>query len=325
MGNLLRLLSREDPPKYDVFVDFESAQPTESERETFDVVYNILQHSRGILQELSSYRGAGNEIREAIANPSNEELQEKAWNAVLPLVAKLREFYDFSQKLASDVVPRILSELCSKSMTPTKHLETQQALVKQFAELLDFVLAFDELKMTNPAIQNDFSYYRRIVNRFRISNQEYCDNNLNVSNELANMMSLFYAHATPMLKVLSDATTQFVSNNKDLPVENTTETLQTMANVCQRMVENTEFCSRFNREDTILFVLRVMVGVIILYDHVHPIGAFAKSSHIDMKACIKVLKDQQPCDVESLLNALRYTTRHLNEETTPKHIKHLLI
>lgn len=75
-----------------------------------------------------------------------------------------------------------------------------------------------------------------------------------------------------------------------------------------------------------------MVGVIILYDYVHPVGAFAKSSKIDvstatavaplasqlhiqnsnnclssqqMKGCIKVLKDQPPNSVEGLLNALR--------------------
>lgn len=42
------------------------------------------------------------------------------------------------------------------------------------------------------------------------------------------------------------------------------------------------FLQRFKNEDTILFVLRVMVGVIILYDHVHPVGAFAKNSHVDV-------------------------------------------
>lgn len=31
-----------------------------------------------------------------------------------------------------------------------------------------------------------------------------------------------------------------------------------------------------------LFCLRVMVGVIILYDYVHPAGAFVKSSKIDV-------------------------------------------
>jgi hypothetical protein len=126
-------------------------------------------------------------------------------------------------------------------MTPREHLETQQALVKQLAEILDFVLKFDDLKMTNPSIQNDFSYYRRTVSRLRIANQEnsiFTENNVSISNEVANKMSLFYANATPMLKVLSDATSEFVKQNKQLPIENTTETLGTMAKVCQRMIEN---------------------------------------------------------------------------------------
>lgn len=55
--------------------------------------------------------------------------------------------------------------------------------------------------------------------------------------ELANRMSLFYAHATPMLKVLSEATSQFVADNQQ-DLENTTETLGTMAKVCLRMLEN---------------------------------------------------------------------------------------
>ena len=85
-----------------------------------------------------------------------------------------------------------------------------------------------------------------------------------------------------------------------------------------------DFCSRFTNEGTVLFVLRVMVGVIILYDHVHPIGAFAKTTQIDVRGSIKVLKEQPPNVVEGLLNALRYTTRHLNDNTTPKNIKSLL-
>ena len=46
-----------------------------------------------------------------------------------------------------------------------------------------------------------------------------------------------------------------------------------------------EYCSRFQNEETKLFCLRVMVGVIILYDHVHPVGAFAKTSGIDVSKC----------------------------------------
>ncbi len=44
-----------------------------------------------------------------------------------------------------------------------ERLDAHQALVKQFAKILDFVLKFDEAKMTTPAVQNDFSYYRRTI------------------------------------------------------------------------------------------------------------------------------------------------------------------
>lgn len=67
-----------------------------------------------------------------------------------------------------------------------------------------------------------------------------------------------------------------------------------------------------------------MVGVIILYDHVDDNGAFAKTTQIDVRGSIKVLKEQPPTVVEGLMNALRYTTRHLNDDSTPKNIKSLL-
>ncbi|XP_054101161.1 CYFIP-related Rac1 interactor A isoform X3 [Callithrix jacchus] len=177
--------------------------------------------------------------------------------------------------------------------------------------------------MRNPAIQNDFSYYRRTISRNRINNM-HLDIENEVNNEMANRMSLFYAEATPMLKTLSNATMHFVSENKTLPIENTTDCLSTMTSVCKVMLETPEYKSRFTSEETLMFCMRVMVGVIILYDHVHPVGAFCKTSKIDMKGCIKVLKEQAPDSVEGLLNALRFTTKHLNDESTSKQIRAML-
>ncbi|XP_009957465.1 PREDICTED: protein FAM49A-like, partial [Leptosomus discolor] len=179
----------------------------------------------------------------------------------------------------------LLEALTSPPYAPTQHLEREQALAKQFAEILHFTLSFDELKMTNPAIQNDFSYYRRTISRNRINNLQL-DAESEVNNEMANRMSLFYAEATPMLKTLSNATTKFVSENKTLPIEDTTDCLSTMACVCRGMLTQPlsrcrEYRSRFTNTETLLFCMRVMVGVIILYDHVHPVGAFAKTSKID--------------------------------------------
>jgi len=328
MGNLLRILLNSDQPSSpksseNLFVDFENVQPTEPEQEVWDLCKSVLDAAAEIILDLQRYKGATEEIRMAISNPNVQELQDKAWQAVTPLVSKLKVFFEFSVQLES-VIPSLLFKLCSEDLSPRQHLEQQQALFKQFAEILDFVLKFDDLKMTTPAIQNDFSYYRRTMNRRRMSNEdEVQEGEEAVSNELANRMSLFYAQATPMLKALSDITDKFVTQHKDLPVEQTTDCLGMMAKICRLMIENPDYRSRM-QENTQLFCLRVMVGVIILYDHVHPVGAFAKTSGIEMKDCIKILKEQENTNVESLLNALRYTTKHLQDESTPKNIKSLL-
>jgi len=322
MGNLLRLLTGSAGQSEDEFLDFENAQPTAEEKDVWEVVNTVLENSSRVLKDLKGYQGASDEIREAIGNPRNEDLQEVAWKVVLPLVDKLKQFYEFSIELES-VVPQLLYSLCGGDGVESQ-LAKKQALAKQFAEILHFTLQFDDLKMTNPTIQNDFSYYRRTLSRKRMATDDYSnDDQAQVSTEMANRMSLFYAYPTPLLKTLSEATTKFVSENKNLPLENTTEMLSTLCNLCRLMVENKEISQRFENEETQLFVLSVMVGVIILYDHVHPVGAFAKGSAIDMKASIKVLKEQHD-GADGLFNALRYTTKHLNDETTPKQIRMLL-
>ncbi|RXM96080.1 Protein FAM49A [Acipenser ruthenus] len=262
------------------------AQPTEAETAVWNQVNAVLEVAHGILAELQSYNGAGQEIREAIQNPCDLQLQEQAWNAVCPLVAKLKRFYEFSLRL-ENALRSLLEALTSPPYAPMQHLEREQALAKQFAEILHFTLSFDELKMTNPAIQNDFSYYRRTLSRNRLNNLQHDAEN-EVNNEMANRMSLFYAEATPMLKTLSNATTKFVSENKTLPIEDTTDCLSTMACVCRVMLETPEYRCRFTNTDTMLFCMRVMVGVIILYDHVHPVGAFAKTSKIDVRAPVSL-------------------------------------
>uniref|UniRef100_G1SU04 CYFIP related Rac1 interactor A n=1 Tax=Oryctolagus cuniculus TaxID=9986 RepID=G1SU04_RABIT len=297
MGNLLKVLTREIENYPHFFLDFENAQPTEGEREIWNQISAVLQDSESILADLQAYKGAGPEIRDAIQNPNDIQLQEKAWNAVCPLVVRLKRFYEFSIRLEK-ALQSLLESLTCPPYTPTQHLEREQALAKEFAEILHFTLRFDELKMRNPAIQNDFSYYRRTISRNRINNM-HLDIENEVNNEMANRMSLFYAEATPMLKTLSNATMHFVSENKTLPIENTTDCLSTMTSVCKVMLETPESCV-FTSEETLMFCMRVMKG------------------------CIKVLKEQAPDSVEGLLNALRFTTKHLNDESTSKQIRAML-
>jgi hypothetical protein len=131
-----------------------------------------------------------------------------AWKAVCPSVILLKKFYEFALELETALCD-LLTVLCSPDMPAIQHLEKQQAITKQFAEILHFTLSFDDLKMTSPAIQNDFSYYRRTLNRRRMEDTSAAvavlSDGVNLPDDVANRMSLFYANPTPMLNTLSGA------------------------------------------------------------------------------------------------------------------------
>jgi len=93
-----------------------------------------------------------------------------------------------------------------------------------------------------------------------------------------------------------------------------------MANICQEMI----FKKQFNQDVTNMFVLRAMTGAVILFDHLHGVGAFSKRSPINIKGAITALKSYQGGSTDGLLNALRFTTIHLNDPETPASIRQLL-
>ena len=76
--------------------------------------------------------------------------------------------------------------------------------------------------MRSPTLQNDFSYYRRMLQRGRYSsnNGHASDDNVSdlrsamIEDDQANRISLFIAYPTPMLKCIIDTTTQFVNKHQ---------------------------------------------------------------------------------------------------------------
>jgi len=323
MGGLISLLTGDSNQKgSDIIVNFESAEPqTDEEREIHAAVAAVLNKGPEILDALTNYAGCGELIRQAITTP-NDKTEAAAWKAVLPAVEQLKEFYDFSHEL-EECFPKLLLALCKTD--PEDSIASQQALAKQLADVFDFVLRFDDAKMTTAAIQNDFSYYRRTLNRMRITKK---DMDLKIRDEFANRMSLFFAYPTPMMNALTDTTVKFVEEDNTVPKSQVTDVLAVMANVCQHMVD----VKKFSSDQTNLFCLRAMTGAIILYDHLHPQGAFHKKSPINIRGAISVLKGFTSGGGSSggvkpstgLLNALRFTTKHLNDPETPANIKQLL-
>jgi hypothetical protein len=312
MGNLMSFFVPQK--ERDIFINFEKPSPkAEEERVLYEEIDRVLNRAPDIVEHLTNYKGCGDLIRKAITSPSTEN-EDAAWSAVLPCVDRLKDFYDYSLEL-EQCVPKLLTALCKEN--PANTLQENQALAKLLANLFDFVLRFDDLKMTNPAIQNDFSYYRRTLNRLKLSKTQ--DRQVTIKDDLANRMSLFYAYPTPMMKCLGETTQKYLSSNPKMN-DSVHLTLATFTNACNSMVVN----RRFESEQTYLFCLRAMTAAIVLYDHVHPVGAFHRRSPVNIKGCVLTLKNYKPAPPESLLNALRFTTVHLNDDDTPSSIKQLL-
>ncbi|TPX33485.1 hypothetical protein SmJEL517_g03631 [Synchytrium microbalum] len=317
MGGLLSILrGANEDEVVDIPVDFTGAKPCAEEAAMFAMLDEILKPAEDHISTLRGYSGCGEHIRKAISTP-NKDTEEAAWNAVLPCVLKLKDYYEFSLRI-EEVYPKVLEFFCQGDLY--KQLETCQATAKRFADLLYFCSQFDELKMSNPNIQNDFSYYRRTLNRLRNQNGGQVPANTVVGDDLANRMSLFYAFANPMTKAITDKTTAAIAASKGAITEQISELFSLIAAICYNYVAK----ERTGSIDMVSYCLRVMVSCIVIYDHVSPTGVFAKGSKVNIKASVKVIRDAGAGSGELLLNALRYTTVHLNDESTPKGIKALL-
>ncbi|VDN05966.1 unnamed protein product [Thelazia callipaeda] len=340
--------SKTNLPDVNVFLDFEHAVPSESELQLCDLAEKILEQANVLLEDVKHYSaGASAEIRIAIQQPNNKGVQRQALDILDKLVMRIRAYYELSQRI-EQIIPLLLWDLCSVTairfvydlmvpantypydpignnqvfsgpLPPAEQLDSLQATCRQFARLINFVLSFDAVKMCTPALQNDFSFYRRAMSR-------ECDEQFAIPLELANTISLFLACPTPMLSAFITATTNFVATNGDLPIANTTDTLATVVQifkVCRFMVEKEENWERLSDQNC-SFTMRVMVGAIILYDHIDNAGAFCKESPIDIRSIVELIKTQsRNQEAESLLSALRYTTKHLNDGTTPKSVRAL--
>ncbi|VDK22812.1 unnamed protein product [Taenia asiatica] len=285
MGNIIRLLTsrfEEIKDDVDIFVDFENCQPSDEEYDLWIEINTKLAHADDILTIVRDYPGAAAQIRNAIEHYADDAAQQAAWEALIPLVHQLRICYDFGVYLGS------LFDLESPQLAV--------GFVFIFGD--DLGVFFHLNDMTKPSIQNDFSFYRRLRQRRRPAvdfarqvavpcdvgdaesflRQEIEE----LSDECCSKMSLFYAEANPMLKLISRYATQCHMVDAMTPMDVTSECLAAMAHICRGLLVKPSLRSRVTRDDTLMLLLRVMTGVIILYDHIDPYGVFRKTSKLDV-------------------------------------------
>lgn len=292
----------------DVYIDFKGADPKGDEKEMFDQVSDILVEGKSMLDHLDQYADCGLAIRRALTNPTPDNERE-AFAAVKANVDVINGFYQFSKKIERQF-PSLLRSLATDDEKAT--ISSKQAVSKKVADVLDFVLKFDELKMLRPGLQNDFSFYRRSLGKHA------ADADLVVRDDEASFISLFIAQPIPMMTSTAKATTELLNENAHLGVH-VPRVLATIANVCLHLVKS----KRFDDNATNMLCVRAMVGCIVLFDHLTPEGAFVKRSGINIRQAVQLVTKEYS-DQKPLINALRYSTLHFSDDSTPAAITQML-
>lgn len=292
---------------------------SEEERVLIERVEEEFERSEELLDLLRGYTGCEEYIREALSHPGDKEIEKAAWGSVVEAVDDLHQFYEFSQHFET-FWPDLLEAICTED--PVSSIQNQQALCKQFALVFDFAFHFDVQKILNPHIQNDFAYYRRVLSRMKSSKGD--KKKLTVDEDIANKMSFFFAYPTPMMKVIIDLTTDMSSEDNVVRFING---LSTLANACVKTC-STLIAEAEEGEDNNLMMLYLCAlgGCIILIDHLNgDLGVFRKKSPVAIKNAVELITDYGKFEsTDFLINSLRFTTMHLNDEETMPIVKKLL-
>lgn len=285
-----------------------------SDSKEFSHVSKVLSKADKIIQTLTDYTGCDEYIKEALSEPS-PDTEKAAWKAVEKAVDNLYKFYKYSKTLEELLKP-ILQSFNTQEVN--SEFEVNVVLL---SKIFDFAFHFDEKKMIKPAIQNDFSYYRRVLGRMKNGKSSSAKDKKKkgkdkgkVDEDIANKMSFHFAYPTPVMKVLIDTASQSKDN------EELVKGLSLIANVACNMIQNG---GDLSEEDKML-LLCVMTGCIIFVDHLEENGAFKKKSPIRIYQCISLLKNYDEGSTDFLLNSLRFSTINLSGEHTLPSIKKLL-
>lgn len=263
-------------------------------------IENVLDQSKGVYTKIEEYKGCQELARAAMSKPS-EDTELAAFEGLLQAVESIATFYNYAHALG-DVFPGLLRILCQTvpEGSVVAHLDNTPAFTAQLAQIFDFALSFDRVRMLRPNLSNDFSYYRRLLPKFNKHK------GIKVKDDEASGMALFTAEHIPMTSTLAKAGTKAMETDPNVAI-----VLATMANSSYNVLRSAINSDEENEvsSENLLSIARTMTGAVVIYDHVEvPAGAFIKRTPINIKAIILLLKKSFQNEL-SLLNAIRYSTR----------------
>jgi hypothetical protein len=314
-----------------------AADPREQELQA--ALAALLEESRACLAGVRGYQDQSAVLRAAMGSPQDDALQVQAFVSLLPNVGIVKAAYDLGQRLG-EVLPALFMFLAGRP------LREHQLLLRQLADLLDVALLWDYSKMQQPALQNDFSYYRRYYGKVapRLSGNA----GLPVNEAEAGMVSMFIAQPLPLTVAVEGAIKGLGGGSgaggaaAAAPAAGAggdlgafcaaVDTVGTLANVACDLALRPALPD----DETRRYALRVMTAAVVLYDRVSAAGVFIRRSPVRTRKCLRTLRRAQqqqlgPADggassslAQQLLNSVKYSTVHYKDGSTPGYIRTLL-
>lgn len=193
--------------------DVYSLSEDSSDFELIKLCSKVMDHAKFNLHRLEEYKGSSDKIRMAIMNPDSD-VESHAWKAIRPIVHILGDCY-LTAMMIEDLFSVILYRLSQPSVI--EGIENHGTILAIAANILLYIYSFDSCKMSNPDIQNDFSYYRRTMNRKKLYGHATSKDAI-VSEDMANRMSMFFANPSPLrsciVQKLSNPTKKHFNTSK---------------------------------------------------------------------------------------------------------------
>ncbi|KAI8968473.1 hypothetical protein BDF20DRAFT_839578 [Mycotypha africana] len=345
--------------------DIENAKPALHEIEA----YEKLQKTLIIPMEAAKkrikyqYKPATEDIRRFVNSPENTHYETKAEKAVRPAVTIMHVFYKIANEI--DVgVASLLLELYKGEPDPISisDLSKNPGLTKLFADVLSYAYDFDNFKLEHPSLQNDFSFYKRLLQRGKAivtsdvstsMDEIFPFNGEMTDDDLVHSVSTITAHATPMTYYVVNAVIRYskVQHQKRNSIhlisakDSLSEWLQAIWRVSfvaltvkkNKLKKTTKNNRKAVAEDEqiqphVEYLLKVMILSILLYDSVNPGGAFQKNTSNFVKKSLDLLlhfyrRQKAENGVNSLRNLmtiLYYNSKHIHDKATPKSIQTMI-
>jgi len=299
MGNLLQQ-PQKDPAIYTIAPLLQKASTEQPNHALLLHAKDLLLKMESVIKQLGNYQEKASDIRESLAKPKDADLQKKAYESIVQNVKIIEAFYDLVETEVKDAVLNIINALSSPHA-----MEEQPILSYKLLHILQQVYILDELKMRTPALQNEFSFYRRSATKV--------DGDLPISETKAGQVSMWIANSIPATaSVAEHLKKELGAGGREGGSE---EVLVKAANMCCwisakggwcKIRDNVKF-DGFNhdiktnnaKQEQLMF--QAMTTCIVLYDRFVKRGAFVKSSGFHMKKILEVLAAKSTVDAVELM------------------------